>query len=310
MPQNRVNATLILRNDLAATWATRNPVLARGEIGAEIDTGLLKLGDGVTAFNSLEYINDNSHIDENLITKVDGNLTVANFGGSYWRYDDNNLEEVEVIEPDLTKWPSYLELEVKNGAARWVQPKAIFNKIEGKIDGALITLARSPLYNNEAATKSYVDATITTSINNANHLKREIVNTLPVSPADNVIYMIKDVNATGADQYKEYILINGTLTQIGDTSVDLTNYIQKVSNPTAGNLASVAADGSLIDSGIPATDVNRLEVATSSRLGGVLASSANNYINVDMIGQMYLNGVSTDLLFNGNNEFVLNGGGA
>ena len=43
MPSNSVKATLILRNDLAATWASRNPILAKGEIGAEIDTGLLSL---------------------------------------------------------------------------------------------------------------------------------------------------------------------------------------------------------------------------------------------------------------------------
>ena len=57
MAQNSVRATLILRNDLAATWASRNPILAKGEIGAEIDTGLLKMGDGIKNFNQLNYIN-------------------------------------------------------------------------------------------------------------------------------------------------------------------------------------------------------------------------------------------------------------
>ncbi|WP_337742205.1 hypothetical protein [Megasphaera sp.] len=40
--------TLYLRNDAAATWVEKNPVLAKGEPGVEVDTGKFKLGDGVT----------------------------------------------------------------------------------------------------------------------------------------------------------------------------------------------------------------------------------------------------------------------
>lgn len=39
----------------AARWTSLNPVLAAGEIGYETDTGLFKIGDGVTAWNSLSY---------------------------------------------------------------------------------------------------------------------------------------------------------------------------------------------------------------------------------------------------------------
>ena len=42
-----------LRRDSAADWTSANPVLAAGEPGIEEDTGLLKLGDGATAWNSL-----------------------------------------------------------------------------------------------------------------------------------------------------------------------------------------------------------------------------------------------------------------
>ena len=40
----------------AAEWAVYNPVLALGVFGLESDTKLLKLGDGVTAWNSLKYL--------------------------------------------------------------------------------------------------------------------------------------------------------------------------------------------------------------------------------------------------------------
>ena len=43
------------RNDTAASWVSANPILAQGEIGIERDTRLIKLGDGVTRWNDLEY---------------------------------------------------------------------------------------------------------------------------------------------------------------------------------------------------------------------------------------------------------------
>lgn len=44
-----------LRHDSAADWTASNPILARGEPGYEDDTGLLKFGDGIVAWNSLDY---------------------------------------------------------------------------------------------------------------------------------------------------------------------------------------------------------------------------------------------------------------
>ncbi len=42
-----------IRRDTAANWSSANPVLAQGEFGWEIDTNVLKLGDGTTVYNSL-----------------------------------------------------------------------------------------------------------------------------------------------------------------------------------------------------------------------------------------------------------------
>lgn len=39
----------------AATWTAKNPLLQRGEIGAESDTFKFKIGDGVTYWNDLSY---------------------------------------------------------------------------------------------------------------------------------------------------------------------------------------------------------------------------------------------------------------
>jgi major tropism determinant Mtd-like protein/collagen triple helix repeat protein len=45
-----------LRRDIAADWTAENPVLASGEPGLEIDTGKLKVGDGIAAWEDLDYI--------------------------------------------------------------------------------------------------------------------------------------------------------------------------------------------------------------------------------------------------------------
>ena len=44
-----------LRHDTAANWTTNNPIMASGEFGHETDTKKFKIGDGVTAWNSLAY---------------------------------------------------------------------------------------------------------------------------------------------------------------------------------------------------------------------------------------------------------------
>jgi hypothetical protein len=43
------------RRDTAANWATTNPTLAAGEVGLETDTGLVKYGNGTSAWTALTY---------------------------------------------------------------------------------------------------------------------------------------------------------------------------------------------------------------------------------------------------------------
>lgn len=50
-----VGTKILLRNDTAANWTANNPVLAKGQIGIQINTKKFKFGDGTTAWNSLDY---------------------------------------------------------------------------------------------------------------------------------------------------------------------------------------------------------------------------------------------------------------
>lgn len=57
MATNSVKVTLQIRHDTASNWTTRNPVLAQGEYGLETDTFLIKVGDGVSNWEHLPYLN-------------------------------------------------------------------------------------------------------------------------------------------------------------------------------------------------------------------------------------------------------------
>lgn len=191
---NAVNARVLLRNAPSTDWTLKNPILLKGELGAEIDTGLIKMGNGATPYNDLPYINITLN---QLSTKLD--------------------------------------------------------KTGGVMSGTL-TLNYEPLNDTDAVNKGYVDNKIAT----AGTLKREIVEELPLAQDadENTIYMIKDTSSFGPDAYKEYMLIDEELQQIGDTSVDLTNYFEKPNNYTPGNIISINAFGEIYDTGISASDIH------------------------------------------------------
>lgn len=46
------------RTGPAIDWTTINPILGKGEIGQASDTGEVKIGDGVTGWNSLYGVAD------------------------------------------------------------------------------------------------------------------------------------------------------------------------------------------------------------------------------------------------------------
>lgn len=60
MPNTILKTKLVIRNDSAENWTTKNPVLLKGELGIEIDTNLFKIGDGLTAWTALPYANESA----------------------------------------------------------------------------------------------------------------------------------------------------------------------------------------------------------------------------------------------------------
>lgn len=80
------SVTILLRNDTATNWTSENPVLAKGEIGVEIDTNKFKFGDGIKTWSQLNYAgsivassNTNGHIT---IDGTDVTVYTLPIGGS------------------------------------------------------------------------------------------------------------------------------------------------------------------------------------------------------------------------------------
>ena len=70
-----------LRRGGAQEWANSNPTLAQGELGIELDTGRFKIGDGVTAWNTLRYerpVESTSNTANTLVQRdADGNFAAG-----------------------------------------------------------------------------------------------------------------------------------------------------------------------------------------------------------------------------------------
>lgn len=66
MANKTLNIRIQLRNDTAENWTTANPVLLKGEMGVEIDTGKTKIGNGTDDWKTLKY----SGVDEDTIKGI------------------------------------------------------------------------------------------------------------------------------------------------------------------------------------------------------------------------------------------------
>ena len=220
MAAKTLQVTLQIRSDAANDWAARDPVLGEGEYGLDTTNYLLKIGDGVTSWNNLPYLNKLDaqyfkHLTDGSVTFSDAfatqiNNLIAGAGG-----------DVNFIIPD------------------------------------------DPTLDTDPVNYSYLRRYIAEAIANAGHLKRSVVESLPVEDIDaNTIYMVPNNNGQG---YDEYMYIEGAWDSIGTTG-DNSGYI--------------------------------LPIATANRLGGVKSSTEADHIAVnENTGFMTLNQVSTSLLY-------------
>ena len=94
------NTTFRLKRGTAARWAEVNPILDQGEPGFVYDENRLKIGDGVTPWNDLPYINGKGEVsnfdyasefpvigDENIIYKAEKEQSLYQFNADTYEYE-------------------------------------------------------------------------------------------------------------------------------------------------------------------------------------------------------------------------------
>ena len=186
---------------------------ASGDISSDVANlqGEVKnITDQITSLNTaIEGKASQADIEEAVKDKADASAVTA-------------LEEV--VEAKAEK--SYVDEELaKKANADDLTAKADKSYVDEEL--AKKANAADVYTKDEVYTKSEVETYVNGQIGSAGHLKREIVEALPLeSTADvDTIYMIKKSGGlVDQDHYEEYMVINGAWELIGDTYVDLSNY--------------------------------------------------------------------------------------
>lgn len=146
-----------IRRGNAANWTTVNPVLAAGEFGVELDTLKLKVGDGLTAWNGLTYLVDES-------ADVD---SVNGQAGTVLLDTDDIPEGGSLYFTDARARTAAVQDAITNGVTD-VAPSqnAVFDALTVKLDGSqldpdnTLAAASDSLIASQRATKEYVDGQV------------------------------------------------------------------------------------------------------------------------------------------------------
>jgi hypothetical protein len=140
MPDNVANLRLVSAHHTAAVWATIQTVPKAGEICLETDTSKFKVGDGTHTYAELPYFNESGT----------GSVTTVEDGTS-----TGGLGSLKVTTDGVVTYPKAYGL----GTMAGEDAGDYLPKSGGTMTGAL-TLSGAPSTDNQAATKKYVDDSV------------------------------------------------------------------------------------------------------------------------------------------------------
>ena len=249
MANKTLNVTLIMRNDTAANWASKNPVLTLGELGVETDTRKFKIGDGTTAYNSLKYgLGGNVEVKSTAPTASDVGYDI----GTLW--------------VDTTGTKAYILFAKTANAATWI---GLLDS-QGKIDKA--TLADEAIKLQTARTIKFSGAVVANSKTFDGSGDVEYVLVLANSGVSAGTYTKVTVNAKGiitsATQLTAADIPALTLSKISDAGTAAS----KNTGTAAGKVPVLAANAKLAESLLPAIAITETFVVDSQ--AAMLALSA------------------------------------
>ncbi len=152
----------------------------------------------------------------------------------------------------MTNTKSYLEQIRLEGELRDLLFKA--QQVEVTYNGTVMTLAAAMADISALPTTTAMNAAISSAISASGHAHFEKVAAVPevADAQENVLYLVMNADT---NHYDIYAKIAGetegsyTMELLDDTTVDLTNKLDKVTGAVAGNIPTLTEDGGIADSG-------------------------------------------------------------
>lgn len=278
----------------------------------------IKIGDGINTWNDLPYFGGNSEIIDDITQEVSNIVNVLGDEETEGTviYRIGTLEEQLSTKADKTEVEQALAekadistvIALEESLDKKANAEDVTNALELKADKTYVDeeLAKKAIAEDvtnaltekaniadvyakdEVYTKSEVEVYVNNQIGSAGHLKREIVESLPldISADIDTIYMVKkEGGLIDQDHYEEYMIINGTWEKIGDTYVDLTNYATKeyVTNEidTVEEAIALKADQTALDTANENID-KKADKSTSLEGYGITDAYTKEEVNVEL----------------------------
>lgn len=256
------NVVMKQKTDTTQNWNTNNPILKLGQIGFDSELKKIKIGDGTSNWNALDYFSfTTTEITDKLANKADKvHKHVAS--------DITDLGALATLDNvDESKLESSLAQKINNKA----DSSSVYTKTE--------------VYN-----KSETNSEIQQAIAKLESvgLKLLVVESLPqASEAEsNTIYLVaKKTGNPEGNIYTENIVVEGKWEQIGDTTVDLSEYAKKSEVTQQISELSSQIDsklGNKVDK-VPNKELISTELIT--KLQGIEVNAQANKIEGITIGQ-------------------------
>ena len=336
-----LNSRLISRNDTTANWnANKTTVLLKGEIGIEFLTDgslKIKIGDGTTDWENLNYFNDAIKISgdgKSIVVSTVGEVSLFGFVDAETGAQPRKKADgtIEWIKPDTTT------VEGLQTAISGLQ-----SDVSG-LSSAIDTL-NSDIYTTQTMVSNKADASsvytkdeVDGKLGGVFHYEGNYdsfaallsdVTSGTIAPAKGDVWNI--LSAGGKDfnnvdiKAGDNVAYNGTGWDVLSGTVDLSGYVQKVdgsrliTSDEASKLANIEenAEANLLDG----VQINGTDLEISNKkvsiplagaaLGVVLSSDDENEVKVLSTGKMHLNNVNVNKLTISNGDtLILNGGSA
>lgn len=249
-----------IRRGTASDWTSVNPTLAAGEIGYETNTGKLKIGDGSTAWTSLNYVSsDAPAVGEIAQDAINEALTMGN--GLSKTYDDAGntitLENTGVLTFNTRSGAVTLtDLDVNTALGYTAADAADLSSLTGQ--------TASDIADAIATAESYTDQSISEEITRAN-LAYD-----PINSASNAITAFTASNASFAQNVSANAIfsqnitsydtitandvsisgnltVNGTTTTVNSSSLNVSDPLIYIGGNNQANVLDLGIVGSFND---------------------------------------------------------------